>query len=528
MVSLKKKISFVSYEEAVRTNVSRFASIRQHAARMRVLKTVILTFLIILMSGATVAFGWLNHLSSKMNNKDVINDDLTNALSTSTNFETGDPFYMLLLGVDRSEERKGSSEYGSSDKNYRSDSMMVARVDPKNKKITLVSLHRDTAIDFGSEYGVKKLNACYSLGGAPLAVKTVSEFADVPIEHYAEIDFDGLVEIVDALGGIEVDLPMAISDPEYTKIDLKKGKQTVDGHTALMLCRARHAFDEIGDGDLYRAANQRMVLGAIAKKALAADPVTLSSTVTALAGCVRTDFSVNSLINLLLNFRGIDPKTDIMSGFEPTTGAFVAETWYEVCLVKEWRLMMTRVGLGLSPWSDSDQDVTQGSAGMKDVILNSDDDIKITSKAGKNALTEDELYEYYYYGDYTRRSSSDDDDNEDYDSTSSYGSSSSSSYGSNNENNESYSQPEVDSQSYSSNSGSSESVSEPEPEPEPNPDSGSDSGSNTGGSSTGDSSTGGSDSTGTDNSGSSGSSDSGDGGSSSGSEGDGGSTETEE
>lgn len=465
MVLLKrKKISFVPYEEAVRTNVERLSSIRKHAARMRVLKTVILTFLLLVMGGATVAFGWLNSISSQMNNSDIINDDLTKALSSNPKAEAGDPFYMLLLGVDRSEERKESDEYGASDSNYRSDSMMVVRVAPKDKKVTLVSLHRDTVIDFGDEYGPMKLNASYALGGAPLAVKTISEFADVPIEHYAEIDFDGLVEIVDALGGIEVDVPMDISDPEYTKINLKKGKQTVDGYTALMLCRARHAFDEIGDGDLYRAANQRMVLSAIAKKALSADPVTLSSTVTALAGCVRTDFSVDQLISLLLNFQGIDPAQDIMSGFEPTTGAYVNDTWFEVCLIKEWRLMMTRVGLGLSPWSDSDQDVTQGSAGTEDVIVNSDDDdITITSKAGKNALSEEELIAYYGASSSKKKSAYDDDD-EDTDSKKS------TTEDDGDDEDYHYQQQQSYTPSYSESSQPSYSDPEPEPEPAPEPE----------------------------------------------------------
>lgn len=391
-------MQFVPYEDVVRTNIARFAAIRQHGARMRVLRTIALTMLAVTLGGATAAFGWFKHLSGAMNNKDVINDDLTSALSSDPNAKAGDPFYMLILGVDRSEERKGEASYGESDSNYRSDSMMVARIAPKDKKVTLVSLHRDTAIDFGKEKGVMKLNACYAMGGAPLAVKTVSEFADVPIQHYAEIDFDGLTEIVDALGGVEVDVPMDIKDPDYTGANFKKGKQTVNGEEALQLCRARHAFDQIGDGDLYRAANQRMVLSAIAKKALASDPATLASTVTALARCVRTDLSVENIVSLLLNFQGINPETDIMSGFEPTESAYVNATWFETCDKEAWQLMMTRVGLGLSPWSDKKQDETQGRAGMTDLIVNGDtddEDIKITSKAGKNALSEEELIEYF-------------------------------------------------------------------------------------------------------------------------------------
>ena len=138
-----------------------------------------------------------------------------------------------------------------------------------DKKATLVSIHRDTLVDMG-EYGQNKLNAAHAIGGAALTVKTVSKLAGVPISHYAEINFDGFKDIVDALGGVEVDVPMEIDD-EDAGGHLDAGLQTLSGDQALILCRSRHAYDEYGDGDSYRAANQRLVLSAIAKKILSAD-----------------------------------------------------------------------------------------------------------------------------------------------------------------------------------------------------------------------------------------------------------------
>ena len=101
----------------------------------------------------------------------------------------------------------------------------------------------------------------------PSTVQVVSELAGVPISHYAEIDFDGFCDIVDALGGIEVNVPVEIDDPEAGGY-LAAGEQTLDGEQALILCRSRHAYDNIGTGkgDEYRAANQRMIIGAIAQR----------------------------------------------------------------------------------------------------------------------------------------------------------------------------------------------------------------------------------------------------------------------
>ena len=227
---------------------------------------------------------------------------------------TKEPFYMLLMGTDGSAERDESGDFGDS---YRTDSIMLARIDPVDKKVTLVSLHRDTMVDMG-EYGVNKLNAAYVFGVPALSVQTVSQLAGVDISHYAEINFDGFHEIVDALGGIEVDVPMTIDD-EDAGGHLDAGLQTLNGDQALILCRARHAYDEIGPGDEYRAANQRLVISAIAKKLLSADAASMASTVQALSKYVTTDLGVTDIIGLAQAMQGLDPSTDIYSAMEPTT-----------------------------------------------------------------------------------------------------------------------------------------------------------------------------------------------------------------
>ena len=114
------------------------------------------------------------------------------------------------MGTDSSEERRESGAYGDT---FRSDSMILARIDPRQKTVALVSIERDTYVNIEG-YGPNKLNASAAFGGAPLVVSTVSTFAGVPISHYASIDFDGFKDVVDALGGIEVDVPMEIDDAD--------------------------------------------------------------------------------------------------------------------------------------------------------------------------------------------------------------------------------------------------------------------------------------------------------------------------
>ena len=90
----------------------------------------------------------------------------------------GTPFYMLLVGTDKSEQRV---EDGSTGGTFRTDSIMLARVDPLAAKLTLVSIQRDTLVDLGGSYGKQKINAAYTLGGAPLLIHAVSDLAGVKI-----------------------------------------------------------------------------------------------------------------------------------------------------------------------------------------------------------------------------------------------------------------------------------------------------------------------------------------------------------
>lgn len=312
---------------------------------------VLAAALVIAVAGVAVAF--VVSLNSRLG---AGTGELRKSLSAA---EAGKPFYMLLMGVDKSADRAASSEYGESDSAYRTDSIMLARIDPANHKVALVSIHRDTLVDLG-EHGQQKINAAYSIGGASYATEVISTFADVPISHYAEIDFDNFVSVVDTIGGIEVDVPVRVDDSKGTGQVIEAGHQKLNGKQALVLCRARHAYDAYGDGDVYRAANQRMVISTIAKKILTLDPATMVATVNQLAGSIKTDLDVQSIVGLATQMRELNPQTDISSGMEPTTSLYKNDTWYEICDITAWRTMMRRVDQGLSPYSSQDQDVTAG------------------------------------------------------------------------------------------------------------------------------------------------------------------------
>ena len=340
-----------------RVSQGEYTQRRKQAKRKRVALIAAAVVLGLCLSGAGVAFAYYQSLSSSLH--DGIDPELASVLKAADNGKPyeGAPFYLLLMGTDGSSDRAASEEYAGDQ--FRSDSMMLVRIDPQGKKVAMVSLHRDTLVDMG-EYGKNKLNAAHAFGGAAFTVETVAKLAGVPITHYAEINFDGFKDIVNALGGVEVDVPMEIDD-EDAGGHVSKGLQTLNGDQALILCRARHAYDEFGDGDRYRAANQRLVLSAIAKKLLSSDVATMASTISALSNYVTTDFEIADILSIAQSMRCLDPAKDIFTAMEPTTSSYVNGGWYEYLDVPAWKIMMERVEQGLSPTEEAEVDKASGT-----------------------------------------------------------------------------------------------------------------------------------------------------------------------
>ncbi len=328
---------------------SAYANRSKQRKRRSRLKVALIAIAVVVLVGAGSAWAYVNYLNGNL--QSGIDSNLRNSL-VQTNL-TKEPFYMLLLGTDESSERDADASFGSS---FRSDTIILARIDPVEKTCTLVSLPRDTQVDLG-EYGTQKLNAASTLGGPALAVSTVSNLAGVGISHYASIDFDGFKEVVDSLGGIEVDVPMTIDD-EDAGGHLDAGLQTLDGDQALILCRARNAYEEYGGGDNYRSANQRLVLQAIANKILDSDVATIANTVNTLSQYVTCDLSVNDIIGLAQAFQGFDASTSMYTGSMPTTSVYEDDLWYEKINQTAWSAMMKRVDAGESPTEEDIVDST--------------------------------------------------------------------------------------------------------------------------------------------------------------------------
>ncbi|HFU3966480.1 TPA: LCP family protein [Streptococcus suis] len=224
-----------------------------------------------------------------------------------TPIDATEPLTILLMGVDMDQATRGGDWEGG-----RSDSMILVTVNPKTKETNMMSLTRDIMVEIAEANGessgtVEKLNHSYSYGQAPMAIATIEKMMDINIDHYIEINMDGLVELVDAVGGIEINntlgFPISISEhePAYTSI-VQPGQQLVNGDQALVYARMRYDDPE---GDIGRQRRQREVITAIIKKLLQLDGLTqYKKILTAISNNMRTNIEISpATIPSLLGYK---------------------------------------------------------------------------------------------------------------------------------------------------------------------------------------------------------------------------------
>ena len=182
-----------------------------------------------------------------------------------------EPFTMLLLGVDSPEEN-------IEDAVALGDSIMVITFNPNTLNATLFSIPRDTYVPITC-YGnaMSKITHAAS-GGDSCMISTVENFIDIDIDYYAKVNFRGLMNLVDALGGIDVDVPYSFCETDenrtfYNAVFVKKGMQHLNGREALGLSRNRKYYPTCGEewnegdrSDFVRGQNQQIVMKAILKK----------------------------------------------------------------------------------------------------------------------------------------------------------------------------------------------------------------------------------------------------------------------
>lgn len=219
-------------------------------------------------------------------------------------------YTVLLLGVDSSQSF-----------HTRSDTIILATVDTDTRKARLVSIPRDTRVKIKGAWD--KVNAAYVYGGIDLARKTVEDFMGVEVDRYVIVNFKSLVELVDAVGGIEVDVPIRMYHPTEG-IDLYPGQQTLNGADALAYSRFRYTKE----GDIGRARRQQQVIQLLVDKIIGVEGVkNLPQLVKLMQENVETDIPPREIFALAKLAPDII-KNEIVSVIVPGQNKKIDGLWY--------------------------------------------------------------------------------------------------------------------------------------------------------------------------------------------------------
>ncbi|EJS78505.1 polyisoprenyl-teichoic acid--peptidoglycan teichoic acid transferase TagU [Bacillus cereus] len=201
--------------------------------------------------------------------------------------KNSEPVSILLLGADERGEDKG-----------RSDSLMVITLNPKNNSMKTVSIPRDTYTEIVGKGKSDKINHAYAFGGVDMSVETVEKFLNVPINYYIEVNMEGFKDIVDAVGGVDVN-----NDLEFTQDGhhFAKGNIHLNGDEALAYTRMRKQDPR---GDFGRQMRQRQVMQAVIKKGASFSSLaSYGDVLTAIQKNVKTNLTQDQMFDMQMNYK---------------------------------------------------------------------------------------------------------------------------------------------------------------------------------------------------------------------------------
>ncbi|WP_045518909.1 LCP family glycopolymer transferase [Neobacillus niacini] len=203
--------------------------------------------------------------------------------------EQKDPFSVLILGVD---ERKGDRG--------RSDTIIVLTINPNNNSVKMLSIPRDTRTEIIGKGFEDKINHAYAFGEVPMAMDTVENFLDIPIDYFVQINMEGFEDIVDAVGGVTVqnDLDFSVGEFKFPIGELK-----LNGEKALIFSRMRY---EDPRGDFGRQTRQRQIIQAVIKEGASLTSLTnFSNIFSALGSNVKTNLTFEQMIDIQKNYKSV-------------------------------------------------------------------------------------------------------------------------------------------------------------------------------------------------------------------------------
>jgi polyisoprenyl-teichoic acid--peptidoglycan teichoic acid transferase len=234
---------------------------------------------------------------------------------TEENQKTAEPISVLLMGVD---ERAGDRG--------RSDTLIVMTLNPKNEKMQMVSIPRDTRTEIVGHGTTDKINHAYAFGGTKMAIETVENFTDIELDYYIRVNMEALSDLVDFVGGITVYNDSDWYDEGYYKkgYHYKHGNITLNGPKALGYVRMRHLDP---NGDFGRNKRQRQIISAIIDKAATISSITRFDNILSVLGSnVKTNLTFDEMMDIQKNYR--NARKNIEQYEIKGNGGLIGGTYY--------------------------------------------------------------------------------------------------------------------------------------------------------------------------------------------------------
>ncbi|RFB11048.1 LytR family transcriptional regulator [Bacillus sp. HNG] len=271
------------------------ANNRYHLKKKKRKKRVLLYIfipLLIIVAGVALYGGYLvNKASNAVADSKT---ELSRGEKSEKRVEPVDPKHdnisILFMGIDDSETRNMGTA-------TRTDALILATLNEKDKSVKMVSIPRDSLVYIPDKKKEDKINHAHYYGDEG-TIKTVEELFDIPVDYFVKMNFEAFIDVVEALDGIEVDVPVSFSEQDSKDradaIHLEKGFQHLNGEQALALARTRKI-----DSDIERGKRQQLVVKAIIDKAISVGSITkYGSVIDALGNNIATNLSFGEMLSL--------------------------------------------------------------------------------------------------------------------------------------------------------------------------------------------------------------------------------------
>lgn len=289
------------------------------------LKVVGVIVLLFVLAGGAFAFSVWNSLTKTVETMHTPIERNTEKRTKALALPEQEPFSMLMLGVDERDGDKG-----------RSDTMIVLTVNPELKSVKMLSLPRDTRTEIVGRDTQDKINHAFAFGGAEMAMDTVENFLDIPIDYYMKINMEGFKDIVDAVGGVTVQNDLNFTEDGTT---FNKGTIELNGKEALSYARMRY---EDPNGDFGRQSRQRSIIEAVIKEGASVATLTSYRDVfDALSKNIQTNLTFDDMMDIQKNYR--QASRNISQSSINGTGTKIDGIYYYIVSEEEQKKVQTEL-----------------------------------------------------------------------------------------------------------------------------------------------------------------------------------------